>query len=157
MLSTHMTKIIHDVEAFQNGKKPASGGLFRKKDTSGGSLSAYLSRLSGSCFVCDRIHQTFDRYLVTILYLYKTENDFRETFRHSKGFCTAHYGMLYDMAPSQLSGSTLNDFLEDMKRVLEDLEWFRDKFDYRNADAPWKNSQDALPRSMTKTNSILPS
>ncbi len=43
-----------------------------------------------------------------------------------------------------------------MKRVTDDLEWFTDKFDYRNEDKPWKNSKDALPRSMNKTNSILP-
>lgn len=164
MLTTHMAKVIKDVETLQKGKKPASNGLFRKKDSASGGLGAYVSHLSESCFVCSRIEQTFERYLATVLFLYKTESDFRETFRQSKGFCTTHYGMLYDMAPSQLSGSVLNEFLEDlnhlyldnMKRVLDDLEWFRDKFDYRNADAPWKNSQDALPRSMLKTNGILP-
>ena len=40
-----------------------------------------------------------------------------------------------------------------MKRVRDELDWFIDKFDYVNADKPWNNSQDALPRSIIKTNS----
>jgi hypothetical protein len=35
-----------------------------------------------------------------------------------------------------------------MKEMEDGLEWFTNKFDYRNADAPWKNSKDALPRAM---------
>ena len=45
--------------------------------------------------------------------------------------------------------------MENMKRVKEDLEWFRDKFDYRNQDAPWKNSRDAVPRTLMKLNSVI--
>ncbi|MCR5520278.1 MAG: DUF6062 family protein, partial [Lachnospiraceae bacterium] len=33
-----------------------------------------------------------------------------------------------------------------------DVEWFTDKFDYRNVDAPWKNSKDALVRGILKLN-----
>lgn len=72
--------------------------------------------------------------------------------------------MLYEGAPSSLSGKRLPEFIKtlnevyltNMKRVTDDLEWFTDKFDYRNEDKPWKNSKDALPRSMNKTNSVLP-
>lgn len=84
-------------------------------------------------------------------------------FQSSKGFCTKHYGMLYEMAPERLRGEMLESFiaelnrmyLENMKRVHEDLGWFIDKFDYRFKDEPWKNAKDALPRTMTKLNSIL--
>jgi hypothetical protein len=66
------------------------------------------------------------------------------------------------MASQHLSGEELNNFLkvlnelylENMKRVRDDVEWFINKFDYRYADEPWKNSKDALTRSMQKTNSI---
>ena len=71
--------------------------------------------------------------------------------------------MLYMQAPKRLSGERLKDFireldtlyLDNMKRVRDDLDWFIDKFDYRYADEPWKNSKDALPRTITKTNSII--
>ena len=42
-----------------------------------------------------------------------------------------------------------------MKSFHEDLTWFIDKFDYRNTDAHRKNSKDALPRTIKKTNHII--
>lgn len=110
------------------------------------------------------IDRIFARYLATIYHCYEHDEEFRRKFAASKGFCTKHFGMLYEGAPSSLSGKRLPEFIKtlnevyltNMKRVTDDLEWFTDKFDYRNEDKPWKNSKDALPRSMNKTNSILP-
>jgi len=84
-------------------------------------------------------------------------------FKKSKGFCLEHYGMLFEEAPKYLHGNVLEDFtsdlnrvfLENYKRMEEELAWFIDKFDYRNTDAPWKTSKDAVPRAMTKVNGIL--
>ena len=87
----------------------------------------------------------------------------RLIIQNGKGFCTAHYADLRRVARKKWSGSRLDQFIQDlnqaylenMKRVTDDLEWFTDKFDYRNADAPWKNSRDALPRSIIKTNHTI--
>jgi len=57
-----------------------------------------------------------------------------------------HAEKLIKNAPLHLKGDELNEFsqtvkklyIENMKRVRDDLAWFIDKFDYRNADAPWK-------------------
>ena len=43
-----------------------------------------------------------------------------------------------------------------MNRVQEDVSWFCDKFDYRNKDADWKNSRDAIQRGMEKLRGIRP-
>ena len=40
--------------------------------------------------------------------------------------------------------------IENLKRVEKELEWFTLKFDYRNADKPWGNSQDAPERAINK-------
>lgn len=37
-----------------------------------------------------------------------------------------------------------------MKRLAEDVSWLVEKFDYRNKDADWKNSKDAIQRGMQK-------
>jgi len=71
--------------------------------------------------------------------------------------------MLYDSAPQYLKGDELDSFvkllnklyLDNMKRLQEDLEWFINKFDYRYADEPWKNAKDALPRAIQKINGIV--
>lgn len=163
ILKTHMDKIVTDVEKLsRSGVKFSSPSLFRKK-AEGSEVVNYLNELEQSCFVCDKIDRTFERYIATVFHQYHTEETFRQKFEKSKGFCTGHYKVLYGSAPEHLSGDELNDFLkklnelylDNMKRVRDDIEWFINKFDYRYADEPWKNSKDALPRSMQKTNSIL--
>ena len=45
---------------------------------------------------------------------------------------------------------------ENWTRVKGDLDWFVAKFDYRNASADWKNSKDAVSRTMQKLEGIYP-
>ena len=161
ILKTHMDETIQQVEQLAEKSTPSKPKLFQKKEST--PLETYLDTLHTSCFVCNRIDQTFERYIATILYLYRTDADFRALYTSSKGFCTEHYRLLLLEAKKQLNSEQLNDFytitnklyLDHMKRVRDDLEWFADKFDYRYVDAPWKNSKDALPRSMTKIKSII--
>ena len=158
IMKTHMDNTIKEVEKFS--KAPAAGGgLFKKKE--GAPLVEYIKRLERSCFVCERVENVFERYIATVFYLYEKESEFRERFAQSKGFCNKHYALLYAEAPRNLSGAKREEFiealnqvyLENIKRVRDDLDWFIDKFDYRYAEEPWKNSKDALPRAILKTNS----
>ena len=41
-------------------------------------------------------------------------------------------------------------YLDNMKRVRDDVEWFINKFDHKYADAPWKNAKDSLVRATLK-------
>ena len=162
MLKTHMDKTIDDLTALSENAPKVKGSLF-KKTVEHNSVKDYVDTLDGSCFVCNRIENTFNRYLITMLHLYKTDKSFQDKLNSSKGLCTTHYSMLYDLAATNLSGDTLTRFYNDinklyidnMKRVRDDLDWFISKFDYRFANEPWKNSKDALPRAITKTNSIV--
>lgn len=163
ILKTHMDKLVNDIEKhLSTTSKAAAPFLFRKK-TEAPAVVSYLNDLEETCFVCEKIDNTFHRYIATIFYLYHHEKDFHNKIKNSKGFCTSHYKLLYSTAPEHLSGNELNEFLqtlnelylENMKRVKDDLEWFINKFDYRYTEEPWKNAKDALPRSMQKTNSIV--
>ena len=49
---------------------------------------------------------------------------------------------------------TIDIFEQNLDRTIEDVEWFIKKFDYRYKDEPWKNSKDALVRTMYKTNGV---
>ncbi len=159
ILKTHLDRTIKEAERLST-KGVAGGGLFKKSPDA--PVVEYMKKLNGSCFVCGRVEKVFERYIATIFYLYEREGDFRDKLAKSKGFCNEHYALLFEQAPSYLSGRDLTEFIEmlnevyltNLKRVRDDLEWFTDKFDYRNADAPWKNSKDALPRTLLKTNSI---
>ena len=159
MLHTHTQDVIRETEKLQKKGRAAGGGLFKKAEDS--PVTAYLKKLKSSCYVCSRIENTFDRYIDTIFFLYHRDSAFREKFKKSKGFCNNHYALLYDAAPNYLSGEELKSFtklidelfLENMKRVCDDIEWYTDKFDYRNVDAPWKNSKDAVVRTILKLDS----
>lgn len=161
ILKTHMDKIVRDVEKHTGNAKLAVPSFFKKKGEASGVVS-YLNELEEHCYVCEKIEDTFERYIATVFHLYHNEESFRRKFLESKGFCTGHYKVLYSSAPEYLSGEELNHFLqelsrlylENMRRVRDDLEWFINKFDYRYADEPWKNAKDALPRAMQKTNGI---
>lgn len=162
ILKTHMDKTIHHLESLSSNKVKTSTSLFKKKQESSPVVS-YIKKLESSCFICNKIDATFERYIATIFTLYQNDDQFRSKFSNSKGFCTSHYGLLYEEAAKYLNGNLLDQFIKElndlyfrnMKRVKGDLEWFIDKFDYRYNNEPWKNSKDALPRTMVKTNSIL--
>jgi len=164
ILHTHMQRTNRDLEDLLSSDKPVKKGLFAKKTENASPVTEYIENLNHSCYICNRIDRIFARYLATIYHCYEHDEEFRRKFAASKGFCTKHFGMLYEGAPSSLSGKRLPEFIKtlnevyltNMKRVTDDLEWFTGKFDYRNEDKPWKNSKDALPRSMNKTNSVLP-
>lgn len=161
IIKSQMDKTITDIEKLTGQNKGSVATFFRKKGENNEVVS-YLEHLNKTCYICNKIDATFDRYIATLFHLYHTEGSFQQKFRESKGFCTNHYRVLYTEASRYLSGEELNEFIKmldtlyigNMKRVRDDLEWFINKFDYRYADEPWKNSKDALPRAMRKTNSI---
>lgn len=160
ILKTHLNKRIKDIESLSN--QPINkGGLFKKNTLS--PISEYIREHNESCFVCNKINSTFNRYLATITHLYKNDSNFRDKLTSSKGFCLKHYDVLYSQGLEDMKGSVLDNFIQDinkvtldnLRRVDADLDWFIDKFDYRYKNEPWKNSKDAVERTITKTNSII--
>ena len=160
MLHTHMAKVNKDLKKLVPDNE--KNGLFKKKvDPS--QLLAYINNLQTSCYICNKVDETMERYIDTIFMLWAKEGTFREKFNHSKGFCTYHYGKLYQKSIETLSGKQSTLFLEELnrlyfeniQRVSDDLDWFIKKFDYLNHDKPWKDSKDAVPRTMIKTNSKI--
>lgn len=162
ILSTHMAKVTKDLKSLSASSTPSGKSLF-KKQTEATGVGAYVNKLSHNCFICNRMGNTFDRYVDTVFHLYKKDSEFPAKLKNCKGFCTYHYGLLYDRAGSTLSKDTLEQFLTDiqevyfnnMERMQEDIEWFINKFDYRYQNEPWKNSKDALPRAVMKTHSAI--
>lgn len=160
VMKTHMDRVITDLE--KCSKEQLQGKTLFKKPSSSQTVD-YVNKLHEQCFVCDRIQNTFKRYVDTIFYMYNKDENFKKMYENCKGFCTDHYGMLIEEAQKRLSGSSLDEFasctnrlyLENMKRVRDDVEWFINKFDHKYASEPWKNAKDSLPRAMTKDSSIL--
>ena len=152
MTDTYMRETIGKIKKAQSSKP--KGGLFKKADPDADAIKP----LTGTCILCDRLNATMDRYVYTLLYMYRHESEFKKAFDESKGVCLKHYAELRAAAPKHLSGKDLDSFLssldrietENLERIEKELEWFTLKFDYRNKDKPWGNSQDAVERAINK-------
>lgn len=161
MLSTHQTHVKKKLEALIEKDQPVAKGLFKKKENTPSSVKAYIDKVKDDCYICHRINHFMERYINTFFYIWKKEPTFRTKVEQCKGFCSEHFGLLYDLSSKELKGTELDNFillikdlyLKNVNRVQEDLDWFINKFDYRYQNEPWKNAKDALPRTIIKTNS----
>ncbi|MBN2657715.1 MAG: hypothetical protein JXR86_11700 [Spirochaetales bacterium] len=166
MTHTHLEKRMELLSPFlKNLRTEASrvagkGALIKPRKLSAAisELEKHLSGLEESCMICDRIEYTLKRYTFTIVHLWKTEGEFREFFRNSRGFCYHHLPGLIAMAEEVLSPGKLGEFIEDVTALIEsgnerlekEILWFTQKFDSQNFDKPWGTSEDAHYRTIQK-------
>jgi len=146
MTHTHLKETMKGLKAPEKNRR----SIFKKRE---------VSRTPGeTCILCDRLNYTMDRYVYTVLHLWKTDAEFKKTMESSLGLCLPHYHQLSKMAAEELSEKEADTFLpmleklemDNLERIEKELEWFTLKFDYRNADKPWGNSKDAPERAINK-------
>lgn len=161
ILKTHYQKMIGEMHQQIASFRPGKTSLkdkFRKNVQSGNSLASWVEQKEESCYICNHYKETYARYLDTFFYMYKKDPAFRERIASGKGFCLPHFKDLCESADAQLSDKEKDGFYamllplmeQNMKRISEDVSWLVEKFDYRNKDADWKNSRDAIQRGMQK-------
>ncbi len=156
ILTSHVHKVSEDIKKEMKNYRGAKGRLFSKGGTS--NVEEYINSLTGKCFVCDYYRDTYKRYIATFFYLYEKDTEFREKIKSGKGFCLPHMGELLHEAPGYLKGKLLDDFTSELfeiqsrnlDRIEEDISWFVEKFKYENQDKDWKESKDAIPRTIQK-------
>ncbi len=117
-----------------------------------------IQEMAGTCVMCDTISDNMLRYLHTFFHLYQNDGEFRRKFQEGKGLCIPHTGQLLEVAAEELSPKDLGEFVrtlarlerENLDRIQEDISWFIKKFDYRYEKEDWKNSRDAVERTVNK-------
>ena len=171
MLHTHLTALKKDLEPLLEGNNPKplsnKASIFSRfkslksspvKIDASNNISDFIYKNDAKCYICNKIDNNMMRYLDTFFFLWKSDPAFMKLVKNCKGFCLSHFAILLDLAPNKLSGQTLQEFydltipltLGNLSRIEDELSWFIDKFDYRNKEASWKNSKDAVPRSIEK-------
>ena len=111
----------------------------------------------GSCFICERIDNHFEKMVETTVLLYDKDPDFRNKLIAQKYFCLPHYKMLLECAKDELDKKKYNAFYNDISEIENkyfeklggDVSWFCKKFDYRYDNEPWYDSKDAPERAIT--------
>lgn len=161
ILKTHYKKTIEEMTKEIKSYKPGKTSLMSKFSKGGSDVNPVTAWTRGrekSCYICKIFNESYDRYMDTFIEMYKTEPEFVEKVKNCKGFCLTHFGDVIDMADRKMNEQEKNEFydmisslqLENMKRLEEDVSWMIEKYDYRNKDADWKNSKDAVQRGMQK-------
>lgn len=160
IMKTHMRATIAEMKKAMKEHAPGkSAGLFKKKgDGSVNSVTAWVNARENSCFICKQFTDHYDRYMDTFFELYRKDEAFKSKINESKGFCLPHFGDLCEAAESRLKDKEQEQFFAttfalmeaNMERLFEDDAWLIEKFDYRNKDADWKNSKEALQNCMQK-------
>lgn len=162
MLHTHIQKINSDLEKLCSQLKGnKKKGLFSKASKGENNVTSYLTNITKSCYVCNRIQSNFDRYFDTFFYMWKKDTEMKDKVRNSKGFCLEHFSMLLESAERKLNANEYDEFidivvpvqLENMKRLEKEVDHFTNKFDHNYKDAPWGTAKDALPRAILKVSS----
>lgn len=165
IMQTYFVSLFEEMSReMDNFQMPGKRSLFSKKNTSEeSSLVTWARQKQGSCFICNKIAYNMERYYSTFFMLTK-DAEFRAKVENSKGFCMRHFLGLMELAKDNVPNDQIQWFYptvfrlmrENMARVKGDLDWFIEKFDYRNASADWKNSRDAVSRTMQKLQGIYP-
>ena len=159
--NNRMRKLAGEAAAREPEKKSFLDSLKPKpKDSAkaADAILAYWAEHEQECCICRDLEKTMDRYIEVICHLYFTQPEFKDRFEGGMGYCMKHFTRLLAYARTHLHGGKQDAFLsallrqqqENLDRMQEEVNWFTKKFDYRNAEAPWGNSRDALPRSICK-------
>ncbi len=121
-------------------------------------IAKQIQEMGDGCVMCETIRENMLRYLHTFFHLYKSDSEFRRKFQSGKGVCVPHLGQLLEVAAEELNPKELGEFVtslaknekENLDRIQEDISWFIKKFDYRYEKDSWKNSKDAVERTVNK-------
>ena len=135
-------------------KKIFEGGTLL--DGKGEKEQAKLDSLEKSCYVCDRVNLSFLKMMDNMVYLWETEEDFREKFKKQKYFCLPHYKQLLEFGRNSLGKKQFAEYFKQAREIEKayiaelggDVSWFCKKFDYRYDNEPWYNAKDAIPRAL---------
>ncbi len=169
IMKTHMKQTLREAEkAFDSFKPGTSGGIgsiLKKSDVkTANSITKWVREREENCYICNEFKDHYERYLRTFFDMYEKDSDFRSRLHAGKGFCLPHFADMLDYAGTHLSQTRQKEFADEyipvMKERLEklfgDVSWLVEKFDYRNKDADWGDSREALQNCMQKLKGGFP-
>ena len=122
----------------------------------GAAAAETAERVSGSCYICERIEHNLAGMLTTVAVLYEEDPAFRKKLSAQPFFCLPHLHRLLEAGKANLPKKLYAEFAvavtEPTDKYLEalsgDVSWFCKKFDYRYGEEPWYNSKDAVERAI---------
>ncbi len=159
MMHTHLKDFHADISSDLKNLVPTGSGLMKSFNTEyKGRLNAAADRIDSrvaACHICDKMNDAMKHYVEVIAWMFIHDNDFRTRFSAVPFHCLPHLSMLLRQAAT-LNQNDAREFVSvlaeknynDFESLLDDVEFFTLKFDYRNQDKPWGNSKNSIQRAM---------
>lgn len=160
MLHTHMKELNSDLGKAMKKAVPDKRTMLKGRDADFKKklleLGDLIEKRADACVICDKIEFTMDRYLDVLLWMYFEDGQFRQAFSAKRNHCLKHIAFLLRGAAKYLSQNQAAEFVSELilqhslalGEMVDDVEWFTLKFDYRNKEKPWGNSKDAVIRAI---------
>ena len=129
-----------------------------KARTGKAGAARWLESEEGHCYICGRMQEIYGRMLDTFALMLREDAGFGQCLMQSPGFCLHHFADVLETCEKNLSPRELKDWIpklgelmgQNLDRIQGDINWLIEKYDYRNKDADWKQSKDAVQRTMQK-------
>jgi len=161
IMKTYLMNTCREAEKAMGKYKPSANGItarLRNSDKATNSVTEWVREREEKCYICDAFKKEYDGYMKSFFDLYFKDEEFAKKINEGKGFCLPHFSDLLEYAGNHIPEKKQQDFADSiipvMKKQLadiyDDVSWLIEKFDYVNKDADWKNSKDALQRSMQR-------
>ena len=160
VIHTHLLDYDKDISEDLSKAAPSKAGLIkgRSSDYKGTlrNIADRIDKRTASCPICEKMNKTINRYNEVIMHMFSHDDSFRQKFMDTKSHCLPHTAALLRSAADKLSQNDAADFVTALAggnkayfgELEHDVEWFTQKFDYRNKEKPWGNSKNAIQRSM---------
>ncbi len=111
-----------------------------------------------NCLICKRMEDRLNRYCFTIAYLWGKEQNFKDAFAKSKGFCLPHMTKILEISLEALDSKQQKEFAKAMselqsrnlERIAHDLWYMTEHYKSENINKPWNGCEDAQKRAVYK-------
>lgn len=118
--------------------------------------AARLKELSESCYICGKIGLHYKRMLANALYMWTSDEEFRQKFAAQKCFCTRHFAELIEGSKKEIPKKLQSDFYDALAEVFgsyfgelkEDVSAFCRSFDYRYQGEPLGKAVNSVERAI---------
>ncbi len=159
VLQTHIEKQSKEI-FLDKVKKISKNGFLKKKCdeiVSAKKITNHIESLNHSCIVCERTQDTMNRYFDNLIYIWKTQEDFRKKFASQDGFCIPHFSKLLTYAMDGLNEQEFKDFYHTIVNMQEttqnqlynDISEFVMLFDHNNTNSnPSENVKNSIKNSV---------
>ena len=135
------------------------GKAFPKKDSDPPSKAMLESirEVGSACYVCDRVQRDILHLLRTVYVQFGADPAFREQYRAQDYLCLDHYALVMENVNKKaMDKRVLAEFYEAtnalakgyLNTLYDDVTHFTTMYDYRNRGGDYKNSKDAIERSV---------